>query len=199
LDDVVTSTPPQIVKLLRLCLEKDVRKRRRDIGDVRIDIEQALKEPQPAERAHRSRLAWVAAILMTLVTCAVVFVAIYLRSARAEEPEMRVDIVTPAASDPISFAISPDGRRLAFVASSEGQPHLWVRPLDGVRPQVLGGTEGATQPFWSPDKTRIATPAITYRQQYDIAPDGRFLINETTEDAYTSPITLLLNWKPPTR
>jgi hypothetical protein len=48
-------------------------------------------------------------------------------------------------------------------------------------------------------QTRIATPAITYRQQYDIAPDGRFLINETTEDAYTSPITLLLNWKPPTR
>src|SRR5204863_1904643 len=37
-----SSTPPQIVKLLRLCLEKDVRKRRRDIGDVRIDIEQAL-------------------------------------------------------------------------------------------------------------------------------------------------------------
>jgi hypothetical protein len=32
--------------------------------------------------------------------------------------------------------------------------------------------------------------------QYDVAPDGRFLMNVTTADAATSPITLLLNWKP---
>jgi eukaryotic-like serine/threonine-protein kinase len=68
---------------------------------------------------------------------------------------MRVDIVTPAASDPISFAISPDGRRLAFVASSEGQPKLWVRPLDTVTAQPVAGTEGALYPFWSPDSRSI--------------------------------------------
>jgi hypothetical protein len=37
------------------------------------------------------------------------------------------------------------------------------------------------------------------RHQYDVAPDGRFLINVPTEDATASPITLLLNWKPPTQ
>jgi Tol biopolymer transport system component len=38
---------------------------------------------------------------------------------------------------------------------------------------------------------------IYQRMQYDVAPDGRFLINAPTEDSTTSPITLLLNWKPP--
>jgi hypothetical protein len=47
---------------------------------------------------------------------------------------------------------------------------------------------------------RDATPATSgYRQQYDVAADGRVLINETTEDASASPITLLLNWKPQTK
>jgi hypothetical protein len=35
------------------------------------------------------------------------------------------------------------------------------------------------------------------RQQYDVAPDGqRFLMNTLTENTSTSPITLILNWKP---
>jgi hypothetical protein len=34
------------------------------------------------------------------------------------------------------------------------------------------------------------------RVQYDVARDGRFLINMAIDDAATSPITLLLNWKP---
>jgi hypothetical protein len=35
------------------------------------------------------------------------------------------------------------------------------------------------------------------KQQYDVAPDGRFLINVTTGDESTTPITLLMNWQPP--
>ena len=41
-----------------------------------------------------------------------------------------VEITTPRTSDPASFALSPDGRRLAFVADHDGQPMLWVRELD---------------------------------------------------------------------
>ena len=36
------TTPPRIRELLRRCLEKDIRKRQRDIGDVRIEIEEAF-------------------------------------------------------------------------------------------------------------------------------------------------------------
>jgi hypothetical protein len=34
------------------------------------------------------------------------------------------------------------------------------------------------------------------RPQYDVAPDGRFLINVTTDEAVASPITVVLNWTP---
>ena len=47
--------------------------------------------------------------------------------------------------------LSPDGRRLAFTASSSGRTLLWVRPLDSPQAQPLVGTEGASFPFWSPD------------------------------------------------
>jgi len=49
-------------------------------------------------------------------------------------------------------------------------------------------------------QTRIAGGINAYsRAQYDVAADGRFLINVTTESAATSPITLLQHWKPPAK
>ena len=43
---------------------------------------------------------------------------------------MRFDIPTPPTSEPGSFALSSDGRQLAFVATVDRAPRLWVRPLD---------------------------------------------------------------------
>ena len=62
---------------------------------------------------------------------------------------------TPPTSDPVSFALSADGRQLAFVATAEGASRLWVRPLDQVTAQPLAGTEGARYPFWKPDGRAI--------------------------------------------
>ena len=45
---------------------------------------------------------------------------------------------------PSSFAFSPDGRQLVFAASGDGQPRLWLRPLDKTTAQPLAGTEGAS-------------------------------------------------------
>jgi len=54
------------------------------------------------------------------------------------------------------FAISPDGKRLAYVASApDGKNLLWVRPLDSLQAQPLAGTDGAGYPFWSPDSRFI--------------------------------------------
>ena len=64
--------------------------------------------------------------------------------------------------NPSNFAISPDGRTLAFVArqnnfgNSENIWFLYVRPVGAVTPQRLPGTEGAAQPFWSADSRSIA-------------------------------------------
>ena len=69
----------------------------------------------------------------------------------ATAAETRVDIVTPATDQPTSFALSPDGRQIVFVASDDGASRLWLRSLATTTAQPLAGTEGATSPFWSPD------------------------------------------------
>src|SRR5262245_12273109 len=123
-----SSTPMPIRELLRLCLEKDAKKRRRDIGDVRIDLERAFKEPAATEHQPASRLPWVIAAVLAFAVASTMG-ALYFR-APVEAPEMRTDIVTPATSDSVSFAVSPDGRKIVFAASADGPTRLWLRPLD---------------------------------------------------------------------
>src|SRR5204863_4051448 len=73
----------------------------------------------------------------------------YLRE--TPPPETRVEIVTPATGQPTSFALSPDGRQVVFVASDDKASRLWLRSLSTATAQSLTGTDGATYPFWSPD------------------------------------------------
>jgi eukaryotic-like serine/threonine-protein kinase len=55
------------------------------------------------------------------------------------------------------LALSPNGKQLAFIASdANGSPWLWLRPIDSAVPRVLAGTNGASQPFWSPDNAMLA-------------------------------------------
>ena len=70
-------------------------------------------------------------------------------------PEMRLEITTPPTTDPVSLAISPDGRSLVFVGSADGLSRLWIRGLDSITPRQLVGTEHASLPFWAPDGRSI--------------------------------------------
>src|SRR5207237_2046766 len=73
-----------------------------------------------------------------------------------------------STSDPASFAISPDGRRLVFSASKEGKSQLWVRSLDSLAAQPLALTDGATFPFWSPDSASVGFFADYKLKRIDI-------------------------------
>jgi Tol biopolymer transport system component len=68
-----------------------------------------------------------------------------------------LQLVPPAGSEFGSFAVSPDGGSLAFTANDpKGVSQLWVRRLDSIESRSLPETEGATDPFWSPDGNFIA-------------------------------------------
>jgi serine/threonine protein kinase len=155
-------TPAPIRRLLRRCLTKDAKGRIGDASIARIEIDEVENGPhidgevvQNTSR-HRERIAWVSALaLVTLMAAAGALVWLHAFAPSVPlPPEMRLEILTPSTPDPISFAISPDGRRLVFAASGDGQPRLWLRPLEAVIAQPLAGTEGAAYPFWSPDVRR---------------------------------------------
>ncbi len=155
------ATPPAIHRLLRRCLEKDMSKRLRDIGDARLDIADALAGNDEAagvagqsSGARRWRMPVAAAIVVAVV--AGVGAALLGRAwpARlaAAPPVQRFSITfSPAAGIHPAirhFALSPDGARLAFVGL-DGR--LWLRSLDDAQEKALAGTEGAFNPFFSPD------------------------------------------------
>ena len=83
-------------------------------------------------------------------------------------PETRVEIVTPATDDPGSFALSPDGRQIVFVASGDGASRLWLRSLATTTAQPLAGTEGASDPFWAPDSRSIGFFAAGALKRLDL-------------------------------
>jgi eukaryotic-like serine/threonine-protein kinase len=163
-----TTVPDGIRRLLRRCLERDPKRRLHHMADARIELEDAAGHSADASTAaarrpwHRGHIvAGVAAVL------AIAFAVTFLRSP-PEVPEQRVvDITTPWTSDPLSFALSPDGRRLAFVGDYQGQPTLWVRSLDAAEAQPLPGTQGARRPFWSPDSRFIGFFAYTELKRID--------------------------------
>ena len=167
-----TTTPPNMRRLLQRCLEKDPKRRLRDIGDARFQIEDASGEPSmsgPAVsriRKNRERASWLAA--MVVVVTSSILTAPYLSRAPVDAPEIRLEITTPPTTDPVSLAISPDGRKVVFTGTSEGQTRLWVRSLGLTLAQPLTGTDGATFPFWSPDSQSIGFFADRQLKRIDV-------------------------------
>ena len=149
------SIPPRVVQVVRACLQKNPKQRSDSAQDVRLALEGAFETAAPpatttTATAPRGRLAWMTglAAAAVLVAAALAVPAVrYLRETPTPAPpETRLEIATPATSDVMSFALSPDGRQIVFVASGDGASRLWVRPLDTTAAQPLAGTDGAGGP-----------------------------------------------------
>ena len=156
------STPPAVRHILRRCLEKDLKRRARDIGDVRLDLDDALSSPArvdgPDIARRRGVPAW-AAVLLALVAAGIGAAAwMGLLSPRVRAPEVTrttlmlmpdQELDTGDAAGPL--ALSPDGRQVAYVAVGGGRTQLHHRRLDAFESRAIEGTEGARYPFFSPD------------------------------------------------
>jgi len=140
---------PLLNRVVQKCLKKDPDARFQSAGEVRELLRWSMESKAEATPSARwwpkERVVWVllALVLMGLL--------LFLRPARTELPEMRVQIVTPETADPISISLSPDGSRLVFVADFDGKPMLWLRALESTEATPIDSTEGAAFPFWSPD------------------------------------------------
>ena len=150
--------PETLRTVIRQCLQKDPRRRIRDVGDVSLAMDGAFETvvsgprteavaPQPA--GWRQALPWVAGIVVASV---ITGLAVWTFMQPPEALTTRFTIEPPPGVTVRGLlSLSPDGRTLAFhgVTVSGSQVHL--RPLDQLEAVPLRGAEG-TVPFgFSPD------------------------------------------------
>jgi serine/threonine-protein kinase len=154
------SIPPGVKRLLERCLDKDSRRRMRDIGDVRVELEDTPSVQAPARRRATSLQVVAIAALAAL---AAMSAAWYLKATPADPPlaESRFVLPMPAGvALPLAgqsrLAVSPDGRHIAFIGMRGGTQQLYVRALQDAETNALPDTNGAEQPFFSPDSRWLA-------------------------------------------
>lgn len=156
---------PALARIVDRCLEKRPGERFQSALDLRFALE-GLATPSGTSAAHPMRvrgprqwLPWAVAGVAVAGMAASAWLAVAsYRRPHDLGPVVRFHVVPPGDVAPTTsgVAVSPDGRQLAFTATdASGVPLLWVRALDSLEARSLPGTDGARQPFWSPDSRHI--------------------------------------------
>jgi eukaryotic-like serine/threonine-protein kinase len=155
------ATPPALRAILTRCLERDPRKRLRDIGEARILLESptALDDAPTASAVsappkRRSSLVWAAGLAGALAIGAGA-AWVLKQPPDVDLPVRRLEIQTPDRLRVVEAAISPDGRAVAFATVQKA----WIKRLDRAEPIEIPGGGPVRAFFWSPDGSQLGFQA----------------------------------------
>ena len=162
-------TPGRLRALLRRCLEKDQKRRLRDIGEARVCIDDLLtgapeeagvSAPSDAVSLFRPALPW--GLLGSALVALAAVLALWAPWQKAP-PRTPLRLMSEIGADVsltlgigvaagASAILSPDGTMLAFIGRKAAEtPELYIRRLDQLQATALSGTSGAGSPFFAPD------------------------------------------------
>ena len=164
------ATPVAIRTLLDRSLRKDPGNRLHDIADARIELDDGAKpiastrsagDGAPAVRRSNRQIVWMGATFLAgVVLTAGTFALLQQRSVPSASDSIESTIPPPSGARFeqrfLPYALAPDGSHMAIVAvSGNAAPTLWIRPMGSREARQVRGTEGAENPFWSPDSRQI--------------------------------------------
>lgn len=162
-------SPPMLERAVMQCIEKDPEHRWQSAGDLKRSLQwiaeggsqAGIPKPVTQRRKNREKLLWAATAVFGIVAIALAVMAFIQPAPQPQLVQSDISLPAEAAMDNLaggSLAISPDGEKVAFVAtdSTDGATKLWVRSLNSLVAQPLPNTNNAYFLFWSPDSRYIA-------------------------------------------
>ena len=159
-DALPEGTPPRVRLLLQRCLEKEPKRRLRDLGDVRFEIDDAGDDNATAvrQRPARPRGASAAAIRALLLagSAAIFFL---LKPARAVTSPAEYIQLTNFSDSATAPSFSPDGSMIVFKRDESpflGPGQIWVRLSNGESVQLTTHAGRKFAPVFNRDGTRVA-------------------------------------------
>jgi eukaryotic-like serine/threonine-protein kinase len=165
--------PAALERIIAICLAKDPDERWQSAHDVKLELQGIHEVPAgevaPVRKSRRKVTAWALFAVTFLTGLSLLFLLLRSRSSDATH-SYRASLLPPPGTsfEPYNFALSPDGKRLAFVGIGEdGRNSLWERALDASLAQQFTGTEGASFPFSAPDNRRIGFFAENHLKTLD--------------------------------
>ena len=158
-------TPPGVRRLLERCLQRDPRRRLRDIGDAKLEIEDVLagrdivtaQTPVAPVGPSASRLPWLAAAV-AIAAAIVLSVWALTRDGGAGPDVLQFTQITDTAGEETAPALSPDGAVVAFAANASGSWDIYSQRVGGRNRTLIVGDPRRDEkgPAFSPDGSQIA-------------------------------------------
>jgi eukaryotic-like serine/threonine-protein kinase len=166
------ATPPAVVALLARCLERDPKRRLRDIGEARLALEAGAAPPAsaaaPATLPLPRSSRWpAAAMLAGLALGAAAALGFWLAPGVPEPATVVLQELPPPGTEFVTAPLpSPQGTHLALlVRGRDGRRAIWVRALAGEHAREIEGTNAAETVMWSPDGAHLAFSAKGHLQR----------------------------------
>ncbi len=158
-------TPPAFDRAVKKCLDKEPEKRWQAASDMCDELKwiaeggsQVTLASAAAVKGFRllGRRWLILSVGVMLLVAAIAGIAIWNPKPSPPQPVSRVVITLPpnerlAGLDQPAVALSSDGKQLVFVATQGGTQQLYLRAMDNLEARSIPNTEGAVNPFFSPD------------------------------------------------
>ncbi len=164
-------TPPALDRVVKRCLAKEPDERWQSASDLTHELKwiaesgsqipSQMSAPEKGIRAlglgRRPIIIGLGALLLGAMIASLAIWNLKPAPASPPKPVSRLTITLPPGQQLAGFdggsavTLSPDGTRLAYVASQNGIQQLYLRAMDSLEARPIPGTEGASSPFFSPD------------------------------------------------
>jgi eukaryotic-like serine/threonine-protein kinase len=166
---IAPMAPPALDRVVKVCLAKDPEDRWQSARDVASELkwiaeggsQAGVPAPVASRRRLRERVVWALAGALAGAIAAALAARAWMRAGGERRPGAALSVALPATEQLVvlqthCLAVSADGTRIVYVAAGGGARQLYVRPLDRFAATPIPGTEGAENPFFSPDGQWIA-------------------------------------------